>query len=162
MAVVQVGKVESANYEPIPTGTKLEVSVFDISKVQVKTGENAGKDQLDVTVKVTEEGQYFGREIRYNKLPLYAGKSAWALTAFAEAVGWPTSKDEQGHTLIDMPDNLQDVLGTKFIAKIGQTASNKNNPETGEPYINNRLTGYGKLGSGGAKPAAAKPTWGSV
>lgn len=162
MAVVQVGKVESSTFTPIPVGTKLKVSVFDISRVPVKNGPNAGKDQLDVTVKVTEEGEYFGREIRYNKLPLYAGKGAWALTAFAEAVGWETSKDAEGHTLVDVPDNLQEVLGTEFIGKIGQNTSNKENPETGQKYINNQLSGYAKLGTGGAKPAAAKPTWGSV
>jgi hypothetical protein len=159
--VVQVGEgAFGGDYEPIPVGAKLKVAVYEIDVVPVKSGENAGKDQIDYTAKVTEEGEFKGREIRYNKLPLYDGKGAWALVAFAEAVGWKTEKGKG----VAVPDDVTDVLGTEFIAKIGQQASQKVNPETGEPYINNRITGYAKLkaGGGGSTPPAEKKGWGDL
>lgn len=158
--VVQVGDgAFGGNFEPIPVGTKLKVAVYEIEVVKVKSGDNAGKDQIDLTVKVTEDGEYKGREIKYNKLPLYDSKGAWALVAFAEAVGWKTEKG-QG---VAVPDDVSDALGTEFIAKIGQQASQKIDPNTNQPYMNNRVTGYAKLkAGGGSTPPAEKKGWGDL
>lgn len=157
---IKVGDKAFGNgaFEPIPTGTRLRAVVFEIDQVKVKGGENAGKDQLQVTFKVTEEGPYKGRELRYNNVPLYDGKSAFVLVTFAEAVGWKVSKEEG----IEVPDNLNSVLGTEISVKVGQRASQKVNPETGEPYINNTAGGYQKVRAQAEKPAAEKPTWGNI
>lgn len=162
MGIIQVGNEKAFGngaFEPIPTGTRLKVSVFDIEQTTVQNGDNKGKPQMVVTFKVTEDGEYKGRELRYNNIPLYGdGKNAFVLVTFAEAVGWKVSKEEG----IDVPDNLNSVLGTELTVKVGQRASTKVNPETGQPYINNTAGGYAKLKAGDEKPEAAKKTWGSV
>lgn len=159
--VVQVGEEAfgSTDFEPIPAGTKLQVSVFDIEETTVQNGENVGKPQFVWTAKVTEEGEYKGREIRYNYVPLFAGaKNEWVLVSFAEAVGWKTSK-ESG---VEVPDNLRDVLGTELVAKFGVTTSQKINPDTGKPYLNNRVNGTAKIKEGKGTPKAEKKGWGDL
>lgn len=146
-------------FTPIPDKAKLRVSVYDITETVVKKdGPNKGKAQAEFTVKVTEEGEFKGREIKYNYLPLYAGAgNAWFLVAFAEAVGWPIDKDTKS---VEVPDDLRDVLGTEFIATIQQVPSQKLNPETGQPYINNRVNGARKIKAGGGiTDPADKPAW---
>jgi len=146
----------NGDYAPIPTDAKLRVSIFDIEETTVKNGDNKGKPQFTYTAKVVEDGEFKGREIRYNYVPLFAGaKNGWTLTAFAEAVGWKVDKETK---TVEVPDNLKEVLGTEVIAKIGQTESQKINPETNKPYINNRVTGVRKIKSGGGitEPAVKK------
>ncbi|TXH08889.1 MAG: hypothetical protein E6R03_17495 [Hyphomicrobiaceae bacterium] len=149
----------SGDYQPIPDGTRLRVSLYDIEETVVANGENKGKPQAMYTVKVTEDGEFKGREVRYNYVPLYAGaKNGWVLTAFAEAMGWPIDKESK---IVSIPDNLRDALGTQFIAKFGTTESTKVNPETGKPYVNNRVTGTRRIkGAGGiTDPAAQQKAW---
>jgi hypothetical protein len=151
----------NGSFEPIPEGAKLRVALFDIEETTVKKeGPNKGKPQAVYTVKVVEDGEFKGREVRYNYVPLFAGAgNGWVLTSFAEAVGWKVDKDNK---TVEVPDNLKDALGTEFIAKFGQVESDKVNPETGKPYINNRVTGTRKIKSGGGgitEPAAEKPAW---
>lgn len=148
--VIKVGESAfSSDFTPIPVGTKLKVSVFDITEgVTGPNSQNPGSPQFVFTAKVTEEGEFAGREIRYNYISLDPNaKGAWALVAFAEAVGWPTEKG-QG---VSVPDDLTEVLGTEFIAKIGQTTGQDGN-------IYNRVTGYAPLrkGGGGTPPPAEK------
>jgi len=145
-------------YEPIPNGAKLRVSVYDITETKIKNGPNAGQPQAEFTVKVTEEGQFKGRELKYNYLPLFGdANNAWFLVAFAEAVGWDIDKDTKA---VSIPDDLREVLGTEFIAKIQQVESQKINPATGKPYINNRVNGARKIKSGGGiTDPAEKPAW---
>lgn len=156
--------VGNSDFTPIPVGTKLKVAVFDIE--ETVTGPNSakpGSPQFVFTAKVTEDGEYKGREIRYNYITLDpSANGAWALAAFSDAVGWPVVKDGDEWD-IQIPDNLSDVLGTEFIAKIGQTNSQKVDPNTGKPYVNNRVTGYAKIKAGGApsKPTAEQ-TWDAV
>lgn len=148
----------SGSFAPIPTGTKLRVAVYDIEEsVSGPNSKKPGSAQFVFNAKVTEDYTWVdpekgpqnakGRELRYNYIPLDPGAgNAWALVAFAEAVGWkvdPTAKS------VSVPGNLREVLGTEFIAKIGQTQSQKTDPATGEPYVNNRVTGYAKVKSGG-------------
>lgn len=154
----------SGDYEPIPDGAKLRVALFDIDEVEVRNGPNAGKPQAEFTVKVVEDGPYKGREIRYNYFPLYAGAgNEWFLVAIAEALGWPVDKDSKA---VSVPDNLKDALGTEFIARIRQEESNKVNPATGKPYVNNRVNGARKIKAGGGggitDPAPAKQSWDSL
>lgn len=164
--VIQVDEkaLAGGDFEPIPDGTRLKVSVFDIKEgVTGPNSKKPGSAQAEFTVKVTEDGPYKGREIRYNYLPLYAGAgNAWFLTAFAEAVGWDIDRETKS---VSVPDDLTDVLGTEFIARIGVSTSQKINPETNKPYINNRVSGARKIkGKGGiTEPSTeAKPSWGSL
>jgi len=156
MGMIQVGDKAFGNgeFQPIPTGTKLRMAVFDIEVTEVRSGDNAGKDQAVVTFKVTEEGEYKGREIRYNNIPLYGdGKNAWVLVTFAEAVGWVAEKGKG----VDVPDNIKSVLGTELIGKIGQRTS----PTNGNVY--NTVGNYAKIKEGEAEtPKPAAKTWGSV
>lgn len=149
----------SGSYEPIPDGTKLRVTLFDIEETVVANGDNKGKPQAMYTAKVVEDGEFKGREIKYNYVPLFAGaKNGWVLTAFAEAMGWKIDKETKS---VSVPDNLQDALGTEFIAKFGTTESQKTNPETGKPYINNRVTGVRRIkgATGITDPAVQEKSW---
>lgn len=158
--VVNVGAeaTQRGEFKLIPTGTKLKVAVYEIE--ETVTGPNSkipGLPQFMYTAKVTEEGEFKGRELRYNYVPLHGeGKDGWKLATFAEAVGWPVGEDGA----IEVPDNLNDVLGTEFIARIGQSKSNKINEATGEPYVNNNVNGTLSLKGYKGKPAStpeAKP-----
>jgi hypothetical protein len=159
MAIIKVGTEAFGNgeFKPIPTGLKLRMSVFDFDVAQVRSGDNAGSDQLVITAKVTEDGEFKGREIRYNNIPLYHDKrNAWVLASFAEAVGWKVDK-ETGD--IDVPDSFQGILGTEFVGKVGQRTS----PTNGNIF--NTINGYAKLGAptgGGEAPAPKKASWGDV
>lgn len=151
--VIKVNEEAFGNdFEPIPVGAKLKVAVFDIKEgVTGPNSKNPGSPQFEYTAKVVEDGPYKGRELRYNYVPLDPNSgNAWVLVAFAEAVGWPTSKEDG----VSVPDDLSDVLGTEFVARIGQSASQKTNPETGKPYINNTIRGTQKLAKGGTTPKA--------
>lgn len=156
--------LEQGDYTPIPDNTKLRVVIYDIEEAKVKSGDNAGKDQAKYTVKVVEDGPYKGREIQYNYVPLYSGKNAWVLTSFAEAVGWKVDKDSK---TVEVPDNLKDVLGTEVIASFREEVSEKINPNTNKPYINNRVKAVRKIrgeggGGGGGGTPAAKKSWGDL
>ncbi len=145
---------QTGDWEPIPVGTKLKSTVFDIKEsVTGPNAKNPGAPQFMFTAKVTEDGPYKGREVAYNYIPLdpEAG-NAWALTAFAEAVGWPSEKGVG----VTVPDDLTEVLGTEFVAKFGQQASQKINEATGKPYINNRVTGYQHISKAVSKPVAGE------
>jgi hypothetical protein len=158
MAIIKVNEdAFGGDFEPIPVGTKLQVSIFDIEDtVTGPNSKNPGQRQAVFTAKVTEDGQYKGREIRYNYIPLYADAgNAWALVAFAEAVGWKTEKGKG----VDVPDRLNGLLGVEFIAKIGQSASQKINENTGLPYMNNRVTGYAKLSGKPQEATSEKLSW---
>lgn len=159
--VINVGaeNVGKGEFKLIPTGTKLRVAVYEIE--EGKTGPNSkypGEPQINYTAKVTEDGEFKGREIRYNRVPLHGkGGDAWKLATFADAVGWET--DDDGNVMV--PDNVTDALGTEFIARIGQQTSQKVNPETGQPYINNTVTGTLPLSKARPKdqPAEKPVSW---
>lgn len=150
----------SGDFTPIPEGAKLRVSIYDIEEtVTGQNSKNPGQPQAMFTVKVTEEGEYKGREVKYNYLPLYPGAgNGWFLVAFAEAVGWPVNKDTKA---VSVPDNLRDVLGTEVVAVFRQTLSQKINPDTQKPYVNNNVKGIRKIkGSGGiTEPAGTATSW---
>lgn len=146
---------KNGDYKPIPTGTKALATVFAIEEVEVKSGPNAGKPQLDLTFKI-QGGEFNGREIRYQKIPLYDGPGAWKLTTFAEAVGWKAGKG-QG---VEIPDNLQEVLGKPLTIKINEKA-----PDA-QKRVFNEVGGYApasaaEAAQGGASDTAA-PSWGAL
>lgn len=159
--VINVGaeNVGKSEFKLIPTGTKLRVSVYEIE--EGKTGPNSkypGEAQLTYTAKVTEDGEFKGRELRYNRVPLHGkGNDAWKLATFADAVGWDV--DDEGN--VSIPDNVTDVLGTEFLARIGQEKSQKINEATGEPYVNNKVTGTLPLSKARTqeKPVEKQVSW---
>lgn len=161
--VINVGsealEKRGGDYKLIPTGTKLKVSLYEVE--ETVTGPNAkvgpGKPQLVYTAKVTEEGEFKGRELRYNYVPLHGeGGGQWKLVTFADALGWPV--DDEGNVSIPEAHELNQYLGTEFVARVGQSKSNKVNPETGEPYINNNVQGTLPLKAYKPKaPEAEKP-----
>lgn len=161
--VVNVGAdaTQRGEFKLIPVGTKVKVSVYEVD--ETVTGPNSkfpGEPQFVYTAKVTEEGEFKGRELRYNYIPLHGkGNDGWKLATFADAVGWEVSDDGA----IEVPDNLNEVLGTEFVARIGQQKSQKTNPETGEPYVNNTITATAPLKGykpkGASEPEAKKDPW---
>lgn len=160
--VVNVGAeaVKGGDFKLIPTGTKIKVALYEVE--ETVTGPNAkvgpGKPQLVYTAKVTEEGEFKGRELRYNYVPLHGeGNDGWKLATFADAIGLPVSEEGE----IELPDEGEFVkyLGTEFVARVGQSKSQKINDATGEPYINNTISGTMPLSAykGPAKKAEDKP-----
>lgn len=153
--VINVGdENRGGSFDPIPVGEKVTATVYAIEEVAVKSGDNAGKPQLDVTFKV-QGGEYNGREIRYQKIPLYDGPGAWKLVTFAEALGWTTKPN------VELPDNIQSVLGQSLIVKVGQQTE-----QGPQKRVFNTAAGFAKVGSG-ADPVAsaatdAAPSWGAL
>lgn len=157
----------SGNFEPIPAGTRLKVTVYDVKEgVSGPNSKNPGSPQFEWTAKVSEEGKFKGREIRYNYVPLDPNVGhAWNLYAFAEAVGWPITEVEQGGRKvrnIEIPDNLNDLLGTEIVAKIGQTDPKRDD----QGRIFNRVDRVFKVPAGGGggvtEPPKADVSWGSL
>jgi hypothetical protein len=135
--VIQVDPDAFQSTEAIPVGTKLKVSVYEIDEgVSGPNSKKPGSKQFVYTAKVTEEGPYKGREIRYNYVSMEGG---WMLASFADAVGWPV--DPKAST-VTIPDHLNEVLGSEFVAKIGQQTDNNN-------IVRNRVTGIQKIKAGG-------------
>ena len=140
--VVTVNAKEiGGDYEPIPAGTRLKGIIYEVEEGKYgPTAKNAGKSKMTYTVKVTDD-EYTGREIRYNQIPLeYIPQGMWNLTNFAKAVGWPAEKDESGEISVQIPDNLEDVLGTEVLITVKVEPSTKINPETQKPYNNNKVS----------------------
>lgn len=157
IAVGQAAFEGQGDFTPIPAGTKLKVSVYDVKEgVAGPNSKNPGSPQFEWTAKVTEDGQFKGREIRYNYVPLDPNVGhAWNLSAFAKAVGWKT---DSGKGTVEVPDDLSDVLGTEVIAKVSQT------PKDDQDRIFNRVDRVFPLpkgggGGGGGITEKAKPTW---
>jgi len=168
--VINVGsealEKRGGDYKLIPTGTKLKVSLYEVE--ETVTGPNAkvgpGKAQLVYTAKVTEEGEWKGRELRYNYVPLHGlGGDQWKLVTFADALGWEVS--DEGAISIPEAHELNKYLGTEFVARVGQSKSNKINEATGEPYVNNNVAGVLPLAAYKPKEAKAetpKVSWSST
>lgn len=155
----------NGEFKLIPTGTKIKGTVYEIE--ETVTGPNSkhpGQPQFMWTFKVTEDGEFKGREIRYNYVPLHnMGKDGFKLATFADAVGWAVDEETGA---IEVPDNLNEVLGAEIVARVGQQTSNKVNETTGEKYVNNTVNGVikasaykGKTGTGEAPKVPERPIW---
>jgi hypothetical protein len=153
--VVNVGEdaAKGGTIKPIPSGTIVTASVYAIDEVAVKSGANQGKPQLDVTFKI-QGGEWNGREIRYQKLPLYESGGAWKLVSFAEAVGWPHKGGN-----VELPDNITSVLGKTLNIKLQEDAPNLRG------QVFNSVSGYAPASDvqAAATPTAdASPSWAAL
>jgi hypothetical protein len=152
--VVQVGEAAyegSGEFKLIPAGEKLPATVFNIEEVPVASGDNAGKPQLNITFKV-QGGEFNGREIRYQKIPLYDGAAAWKLVTFAKALGLPSDKDKG----ISLPDNIQELVGKPLMIKLSIQKDNKG-------IDRNQVSGFGPLDDSAVSAAApSAPSWSSL
>ena len=115
-------------FDPAPVGTKVKATIHEIEEVLIKSGENAGKPQLVVSVKIQEDFKFLGkdgkpqmlkgREVRYNNVPIYEGaKNKWVLGSFAQAVGWTI--DEDGNVEIPETSELYLTQGKEVVVKLG-------------------------------------------
>lgn len=155
------------DFAPIPKGAKLQATIFSIKEgVAGPNSKNPGMPQAEYTVKVVEDYEFQtedgrtvnarGREIRYNYFPLDGRVAhAWQLTAFADAVGWPSSQ-ERG---VEIPDDLSDVLGTQVTVQIDQRVD-RNDPS--KVYNSVSRVAKAKSGGGGGQKPAEKKSWGDL
>ena len=91
-----------SDYGLIPAGT-YSTTIFDIETLEVKSGENAGKPQFKLQLRISE-GEFQNRRL-FTYVPLYTGKAFWKTQAFFEALGYdmkdgkfsvPATKDLMG------------------------------------------------------------------
>lgn len=94
-----------SDYGLIPAGT-YSTTIFDIETLEVKNGENAGKPQFKLQLRISE-GEYENRRL-FTYVPLYTGKAFWKTQAFFEALGFdmkdgkfavPATKDLMGKSI---------------------------------------------------------------
>ena len=74
-----------SDYSLLPAGT-YSTTIFDIETLEVKNGENAGKPQFKIQLRVSE-GEFENRRL-FTYVPLYTGKAFWKTQAFFEALGY--------------------------------------------------------------------------
>lgn len=123
MAIFSLGSEALVNkFEPIPDKTVVEASIYEISLT--KTGPNSknpDQPQLEIKFKVTEEGKYQGREIAYQRFPLYLNGAAWKTAQLFKAAGVPVT--ENGDVDFD-PENPESIQGKIVRIKVGVTKPN--------------------------------------
>jgi hypothetical protein len=113
----------SSDYAPLPEGT-YNANVFEVEIVQVKNGENAGKDQFKVQFKVAD-GEFSNRRL-FTYVPLYAGKASWKTVAFFKALGYEPKPGEP--FTIPTPNELAGKsLGIKVKVVPSQDGGQENN-----------------------------------
>lgn len=134
---------QSNSYTPIPAGTYV-ATTYKVDLVQVKNGENAGKDQYNVQFRVTE-GEYAGRAV-FTYIPLYAGKAQWKTLAFFKALGY---EPEPGKPFsIPTPNELSGrPIGVKVKVVAGQNGEENNvagfNSGSASSAVNNLAASLG-------------------
>lgn len=141
----------SGSYEPLPKGT-YPTTIYSAEQVEVKSGENAGKPQLKVQLRVSS-GQYENRRL-FTYIPLYTGKAFWKTQAFFTALGYDLKAGN-----FQVPE-IQDLLGRPVGAKVTVVA----NTQTGDDE--NNVGGFTAATNGDVdavlKSMGATPVDGSV
>lgn len=98
-----------SDYSLLPAGT-YSTTIFDIETLEVKSGENAGKPQFKVQLRVSE-GEFENRRL-FTYVPLYTGKAFWKTQAFFEALGFDM---KDGKFAVPAP---KDLMGKAIGAKV--------------------------------------------
>jgi hypothetical protein len=83
--ISQADLAPKSDYSLLPAGT-YNTTIFDIETLEVKNGENAGKPQFKIQLRVSE-GEFENRRL-FTYVPLYTGKAFWKTQAFFEALGY--------------------------------------------------------------------------
>lgn len=100
---------QQSSYEPVPAGT-YSTTVFDVTPTEVKSGDNVGKPQYKVQLRIAE-GQYENRRL-FTYVPLYTGKAFWKTQAFFSALGYDM---KDGQFKVPTPAELS---GKAIMAKV--------------------------------------------
>ena len=137
---------ENTSYEPLPAGSYI-VNIFDVELTSVKNGENAGKPQYKVQLKVAD-GQFANRRL-FTYLPLYAGKGFWKSQSFFEALGYEVSA---GNFTVPTPNDLS---GKALVAKVKIVADRDGAPENNVSGFVNPGAVKEQVVTGAATPVAS-------
>ena len=140
------------SYDPIPKGT-YATTIFAAEVTPVKNGENAGKPQLKIQLRVAE-GQFENRRL-FTFIPLYTGKAFWKTKAFFEALGYDMTAGN-----FQVPA-IEDLLGKPVGAKVAVVANSVSGDDE------NNVSGFTGASSNadaflremGATPAPASDLW---
>jgi hypothetical protein len=100
---------QQSSYEPVPAGT-YSTTVFEVTPTEVKSGDNAGKPQYKVQLRISE-GQYENRRL-FTYVPLYTGKAFWKTQSFFGALGYDM---KDGQFKVPTPAELS---GKPVMAKV--------------------------------------------
>lgn len=100
---------QQSSYEPVPAGT-YNTTVFEVTPTEVKSGDNAGKPQYKIQLRISE-GQNTNRRL-FTYVPLYTGKAFWKTQAFFTALGYDM---KDGQFTVPTPNEL---AGKELSAKV--------------------------------------------
>lgn len=139
-----------SDYSLLPAGT-YSTTIYDIETLEVKSGENAGKPQFKIQLRVSE-GEFENRRL-FTYVPLYTGKAFWKTQAFFEALGY------------DMKDGKFTVPATKDL--MGKPVGAKVKIVPGLEGEENNVAGFTKVSSSadsllkgmGATPVTDEEVW---
>lgn len=144
----------TGSYEALPKGT-YSTTIFSAELTEVKSGDNAGKPQLKVQLKVADGEEYANRRL-FTYVPLYTGKAFWKTQAFFTALGYDMKAGN-----FQVPE-INELLGKSIGAKVTVVP----NSMSGEDE--NNVGGFTSATSGnvdavlksmGATPASTGGIW---
>lgn len=105
----------TGQYDALPKGT-YSTTIYSAELTEVKSGENAGKPQLKVQLKVADGEEYANRRL-FTYIPLYTGKAFWKTQAFFSALGYDMKAGN-----FQVP-SVEELLGKPVGAKVTVVAN---------------------------------------
>jgi hypothetical protein len=139
-----------SDYSLLPAGT-YSATIFDLETLEVKSGENAGKPQFKVQLRVSE-GEFENRRL-FTYVPLYTGKAFWKTQAFFEALGYDM-KDGK----FAVPAN-KDLMGKTIGAKVKIVPGLEGEENNVAGFVKASSTPEALIAGLGGKPVAEDDTW---
>lgn len=142
----------TANYSPVPAGT-YNVTIFNVEIVQVKNGENAGKNQFSIQFRISD-GPAENRRV-FTYVPLYAGKAQWKTLAFFKALGY---EPEPGKPFeIPTPNDLSGKALSIKVAVVPDNNGGETNNVSGFQNVKGSSAVDNLMSTLGATPASTDP-----
>lgn len=139
-----------SDYSLLPAGT-YSTTIFDLETLEVKSGENAGKPQFKIQLRVSE-GEFENRRL-FTYVPLYTGKAFWKTQAFFEALGYDM---KDGKFAVPAP---KDLMGKTIGAKVKVVAGLEGEENNVAGFVKAGSTPEALIASFGGKPVAEEDTW---
>jgi hypothetical protein len=139
-----------SDYSLLPAGT-YTTSIFDIETLEVKNGENAGKPQFKIQLRVSE-GDLENRRL-FTYVPLYTGKAFWKTQAFFEALGYDM-KDGK----FSVPD-AKTLMGKSIGAKVKIVAGLEGEENNVAGFVKASETADSLLSKMGASKVTDAEVW---